>query len=653
MKLIYDCEIFYNLSFFGFKNFETKDTFSFEISEYVNQSKEFYEFLSQIDAKNTFFISFNGIDYDNLVTNYFYKKYKYFVEKEFTALDICLALKEFSDYVIHCQDSHNDMEIKKYKYHNKWIDIDLFRYWAKMTRKSKKISLKSLGIQLNHDRVQELPYNFNKTLTETEIGIVKDYNINNDLVITDKLCEEMKSQIIQRQDGNEKYKFNCWSWDGVKLGLNILLEEYCKKFNYERSSINGLRGEMNPIKLERIISNKIKFTKTEEVVRPVVEKGKITYYCNSFYTLLEHLKQRVVTSTDELSYSVIINEVKYDIKSGGLHSYHNAEIIQPDLNKFIYRDADVNGFYPSLGAEYGYTPSHLPGMDIVVGELKTLRLQYKKSGDKKNAELLKLANNGGYYGNLNSEYTPMYDPTMLLSVTLNGQLFLLMLCEKLIEKGIKIDSCNTDGVTCIIPKELEEEYKKICLEWESITKMELEYDDYIKVVRQHINSYLAITTSGKVKRKGLFKLDFNEKGEREIPLGDSCNALIIPKALNNYFVKNIPIEETINNPEKYNCTIFDYLYSMKIDKSYEVYHNNIKQQNLNRFYIGGKTSPYLYKKKKDKTTMENVLKGYGVEIYNNHVEKPFKEYGVNTQYYISKVREILFELEGGNQTKLF
>jgi len=26
---------------------------------------------------------------------------------------------------------------------------------------------------------------------------------------------------------------------------------------------------------------------------------------------------------------------------------------------------------------------------------------------------------------------------------------------------------------------------------------------------------------------------------------------------------------------------------------------------------------------------------------------------VNTQYYISKVREILFELEGGNQTKLF
>ena len=50
--------------------------------------------------------------------------------------------------------------------------------------------------------------------------------------------------------------------------------------------------------------------------------------------------------------------------------------------------------------------------------------------------------------------------------------------------------------------------------------------------------------------------------------------------------------------------------------------------------------------------MENVLKGFGVELYNNHIEKPFKEYKVNTQYYISKTREILFELEP-NQVNLF
>lgn len=348
MKLINDIEIFWNLSFFGFKNFETKETFSFEISEFKDESKEFYEFLKDIDKQNTFFITFNGLDYDNLITNYFYKKYNYFIEKNFTSLDICTALKEFSDYVINNKDNYNDLEIKKYKYHNKWIDIDLFRYWAKSARKSKKISLKSLGIQLNHDRVQELPYNFNKTLTREEIENVKDYNINNDLVITDKLCERMKTQILQRQKANNKYGFNCWSWDGVKLGLYILIYEYCKEFNIDKNNVFNLRGIFEPIKIERLISHKINFNETEIDIKPVIEKSKITYYCNSFYSLFNHLKERIVTTTNELSYSVIIKGVKYDIKSGGLHSYHNPEIIEPDLSKFIYRDKDVKSLRLNL-----------------------------------------------------------------------------------------------------------------------------------------------------------------------------------------------------------------------------------------------------------------------------------------------------------------
>ena len=645
MKLINDIEIFYNLAFFGFKNFETKDTFSFEISEYVNQSQEFYDFLLKLDKNNVFFISFNGIDYDNLVINYFFKHYNVFKQNNFTPLDICLSLKEFSDYVINCQDSHNDSEIKKYKYHNKWIDIDLFRYWAKATRKNRKISLKGLGIQLNHDRVQELPYDFNKTLTENEIEIVKDYNINNDLVITDKLCERMKSQIIQRQRANEKYGFNCWSWDGVKLGLQILLYEYCKEFNIDKSDIIGLRSKLEPIKIERLISHKVQFTETEKVIHQKVEDGKVVYYCNSFYTLLEHLKSRVVSDTDELAYSVILHGVKYDIKSGGLHSFHNPEIVEPDLLKVIYRDKDVQSYYPSLGAEYGYVPSHLPGMDKVVKRIKAERIVFKEEGNIEDAELYKLALNGGYFGNLNSEYTPMYDPKQLLAVTLNGQMFLLMFCEKMIEAGIQVDSCNTDGVTCIIPKELEQKYEEISKWWEQLTLMKLEAEDYIKIIRGNINNYLGIKSNNKIKEKGIWFLTNPE-------LGLSVNALIIAKVLQLYYTKNIPIEESINNPEKYGFTIFDYCYSNKISKDYEVYWNNIKQQNLNRFYIGGRTSPYLYKKKKTKTTMENVLKGFGVELYNNHIEKPFKEYKVNTQYYISKTREILFELEP-NQVNLF
>lgn len=650
MKLIYDIECFPEFFFVGFKNYETKEIITFEISKDIDQKEKFYEFLHNIDKNNTFFISFNGLEYDNIVVNYFYKNYKNISTNVsgFETWDwqsITNALKEFSNYVINNKDNFNDNEIKNYKYHNKWIDIDLFRYWSKMTRISRKISLKSLGIQLNHTRVQELPYQHDKILNKEEREKVKDYNLNNDLVILEKLCDRMKSQIIQRQDANVKYGFNCWSWDGVKLGLNILLQEYCKEYGYERNQIDSLRSKLEPIKIERLLSHKISFKKTEEKITTKIEDGKPIYFCNSFFTLYNHLKERIVSSTNELAYSVILNDVKYDIKSGGLHSYHTPEIIQPNLDKFIYRDCDVSSYYPSLGAEYSYVPTHLPGMAKVIKRIKEQRIEFKKKGDKKNAELYKLALNGGYYGNLNSEYTPMYDPKMLLAVTLNGQLFLLMLCEKLIEIGIIIDSVNTDGITCIIPKELENEYEKICKEWEELTLMQLEFEDYKKVIRGNINNYLAIKLNDNIKEKGIWFLTNPE-------LGLSTNALIIAKSLQLYYTKNISIEDSISNPEKYGFTIFDYCYSNKISKDYTVWWNNKLQQNLNRYYISNKNSPYLYKKKKDKTTMENVLKGFGVELFNDYIEKPFKDYNVNINYYISKVREILNELEPIQQ-KLF
>lgn len=195
-----------------------------------------------------------------------------------------------------------------------------------------------------------------------------------------------------------------------------------------------------------------------------------------------------------------------------------------------------------------------------------------------------------------------------------------------------------DGVTCIIPKELESKYEEICKDWEKLTLMELEAEDYKKIIRGNINNYLGIKINGDVKEKGIWFLTNPD-------LGNSVDALIIAKSLKLYYTKGISIEDSISNPEKYGFTIFDYCYSNKISKDYTVWWNNKMQQNLNRYYIGNKNSPYLYKKKKNKTTMENVLKGFGVELFNDYVEKSFKDYNVNINYYISKTREILNELE--------
>ena len=484
-----------------------------------------------------------------------------------------------------------------------------------------------------------------------DIPKLREYNQLHDLGILRLLTDDMENAIQQRSDAIEKFGFNneCFSWDGVKLGLNILLKEYCLEYDINYNDIKDLKTPfpLQGIYIKDIILKCIKFKETPIKTWITVEKGKEIVNCNSFYTLFEHLKTRTVFSTTELNYSVVFKNVKYDIKSGGLHSWHENDLVKPDLTKFIMRDKDVSSYYPTLGSEYEFVPRHLPGMNKLIKKLKTLRLQYKSLGNKKDAELYKLALNGGYYGNLNNEYSPMYDPLQLLSVTINGQLFLLMLCEWLDEKDIVIDACNTDGITSIIPIDKINIFEDLCTKWEKLTLMELEAVDYKEVIRKNINNYIAITTDNEVKRKGLFKFL-----KKEIPLGDSTDELIIAKALNAFYVDNIKPEIFIKNPEKYDLHIYDFCKSNKISKDYEVFWNSELQQNLNRYYFS-KNSPYLFKKKKNKSTFEHINVGEGVQLFNNYISKPWNEYNINYSYYISKTQKIIDELNNLNQLSLW
>jgi hypothetical protein len=186
--------------------------------------------------------------------------------------------------------------------------------------------------------------------------------------------------------------------------------------------------------------------------------------------------------------------------------------------------------------------------------------------------------------------------------------------------------------------EKENLYMDICKEWEDITKMELEYQDFEKVIRSNINNYLAITTEGEVKEKGMFVT--------EPDFGGRVDFLIIPKALKEWYVNGIEPEEFIMNHDN----IFDFCGSQKVDRSFKVIWNDTECQNLNRYYIR-KNSPYLYKSKKG--SMQHMMKGYGVSIYNNHEERKMEEYDIDYKFYVSKVKNIIKELNSNNQLNLF
>lgn len=287
-----------------------------------------------------------------------------------------------------------------------------------------------------------------------------------------------------------------------------------------------------------------------------------------------------------------------------------------------------------------------------------------------------------------------------MKLRLIGQLFLTKCIEECIINNWQVISANTDGIEVIVPKKDLDCYKKVIDDVAEQYQLIMEHEYYNKIIYKNVNNYWCITESGKIKRKGFFKLDYNEDGKREIPLGDSNNEQIISEALNAYYKSNIPIREFISNPEKYNSHIFHYCKSNKIAKNFRVIYNNETQQNLNRYYFS-KNAPYLFKQKKEnqyteadrdylteqvirndgagglgyspdwkplteeqiKQKVDNLIHGNGtwhhvnvgegVILYNEHKEKSWEEYNINYNYYISKTQKIIDEINNLNQLTLF
>lgn len=203
-----------------------------------------------------------------------------------------------------------------------------------------------------------------------------------------------------------------------------------------------------------------------------------------------------------------------------------------------------------------------------------------------------------------------------------------------------------DGIEVIVPVNEQDKYVKVLSEIEKQFDIGLEHEDYNFIYYSNVNAYIAETESKKIKRKGFYQL------KNELDLGDSVNQLIIPTAISNHLIKNIPVEYTITHPEEFEMSILDYCKSNKISKKdYNVMWNENKVQNLNRYYFAN-NAPFLFKKRKSssekykgKSNLEHINSGWGVMLYNNHVQKPFEEYNVNYKYYINKCNEILNDLQ--------
>lgn len=210
-------------------------------------------------------------------------------------------------------------------------------------------------------------------------------------------------------------------------------------------------------------------------------------------------------------------------------------------------------------------------------------MQAKKSGDKAKASALKLVANTTFGATLDKD-NDLYDPLMGRSVCISGQLYLIELANHLYTEieDLVIVQLNTDGIMVEFDDSQYEKVKAITKEWQERTGFELEEDHIKLMVQNNVNNYIEVQESGETKTKGGYLVrGISTAGAFNI----NNNATIIPKAIIDYFTKDIPVEKTIGE-----CNdIFQFQLIAKASGLYkEVYQlideEKVPMQKCNRVY---------------------------------------------------------------------
>jgi hypothetical protein len=414
---LYDIECYINFFCVGLKNFETKKTLYFEISERKDDRCLIYKWFSQYEG---LLISFNGTHYDNTMIHYYLKNWKGDFNL-FHHLDVCSSLKEFSNRVI---DEENNFEIvKQYKYtSHKWTDIDLFMYWSKMLRMSKKLSLKALGIQLGYPVIQELPFKPESVLKLEDLDELKHYNTVHDLGILELLTIRMENDIQLRQSIYKDSGLNCLSWDAIKIASESLLQDYCK--------ITG----KNPS-----VVRKQKYVSSNFYLKDVLTGFNPEFKLPIFKNLYSRILNSYNSFSEELLIDVGNTQIVLTYGTGGLHSINKDEKYYTTSTHQI-KTSDVASLYPRL--IINYRTIRFPEVLKRYSEIREERLIAKKAKEKQKDTFLKLILNG-VSGLLDNQHSWLYFHEGAMRLRLIGQLILTKMVEVCIINNWKVISANT------------------------------------------------------------------------------------------------------------------------------------------------------------------------------------------------------------------
>ena len=388
-----------------------------------------------------------------------------------------------------------------WKFCNDFKKMQLINYDAIVKRAGNFMGLKELEYHMGDSIVEcNIPFDLDRPLTNAEITEVVAY-CKNDVEAL------MKTFLLERK------KFD------AHMGL---VKMYNLPINFIDTTDAKLTSKV--LKAERVHGRTDEF----DIILPdTLQLNKYQYIADWYLNDNNH--------NYESTLSTMVYGLKHDYAWGGFHAAEPNVIVEG----FIV-DSDIASLYPSLMIEYGLLSRNIPlEYQGLYEEIKNNRIKLKKEKNPLQ-EALKLILNTTY-GILKDVNNDMYDPNSSNLVCIFGQLLMTDLIEKLEEyfgSRLRLIQSNTDGIFIKLESEqLFDEYKEVCQKWSERTGLVVEHEQYVKMVQKDVNNYIAIREDGSTHRKGAYVKQLSE---------NDYELAILNKALVDYFVNGIAIEDTIN-----------------------------------------------------------------------------------------------------------
>lgn len=505
--VVLDCEVYPNYFLAAFKNIDNDKVVTIE-SRGADKSltPEATKKLNTIMHKRTTF-GFNSNKYDMPIILFA------------LAGKTCKEIHKLSDYIIN----ENSPQWQTLKRFDLTIPQGYSHFDISEPAPGVMVSLKLYGGRLNSKRLQDLPIEPGSILTDKEMDNTLNYCIN-DLNTTIDLYRKIEDRIKLRYDMSEQYGMDLRSKSDAQIAEVVIKSELTKKFPAKRIKRPTIKSSTT---FKYDIPSYIKFeSKQLNEALDFIRGHDFEMDGKGSIKLPNELK----------SMKIDIGESKYQLGIGGIHSTEHKQAIVPKSNEVLC-DRDVASYYPAIILNLKLYPKHLGESFLdIYQSIVDERLKAKRSGNSLINQSLKIVINGSF-GKLGSKWSILYSPDLMMTVTLTGQLALLMLIERLELAGIKVVSANTDGFVSIMDKSLYETYDDICFQWELDTAFELEETKYKGLYSRDVNNYLALTDYG-AKGKGIFTINQITKNPA---------ATICIQAVMDYLTKDISLEDTIRN----------------------------------------------------------------------------------------------------------